>query len=155
MCAIVANNCSKVGIVCDATDAFFKMLVPRNTQIAIGELFAVVLVFRLAPEAFQEGVAISFVDTMGVIHAIVNGVSTQVDLGVLVHGLHRRMAVLKASVWWEYVPSPSNLADGGSRKEGIECKLAKKAGIGLSEIVCPQLPQFSPMSHPTFWDAWW
>ena len=143
MRAIVANRCGKVGIVCDATDEFFSSLVPRSTQIAIGELFAVILAFRLAPGAFQEGVAISFVDNMGVIHAIVNGASTQVDLGAFVHGLHRRMAVLKASVWWEYVPSPSNLADGGSRKEGIECRLAKRAGISLSQMPCPALPHFS------------
>ena len=155
MCAIVANNCNRVGIVCDATDVFFRSLVPRSTQIAIGELFAVILAFRLAPEAFSEGVAISFVDNMGVIHAIVNGASTQVDLGALVHGLHRRMALLKASVWWEYVPSPSNIADGGSRIEGIECKLAKEAGISLSLMPCPVLPQFFPMSHPVVWDSWW
>ena len=69
MCAIVANNCGRIGIVCDATREFFSSLVPRSTQIAIGELFAVVLVFRLAPEAFKEGVAIPFTDNLGVIHA--------------------------------------------------------------------------------------
>ena len=63
--------------------------------------------------------------------------------------------MLKASVWWEYVPSPSNLADGGSRKEGIECKLAEDAGIGLSNVLCPVLPFGFPMSHPALWDSWW
>ena len=97
----------------------------------------------------------SFVDNMGVIHAIVNGASSQLDLGALVQGLHRKMAILKAAVWWEYVPSPSNIADGGSRKEGVACSLAKAAGISLSEVPCPMLPLGFPMSHPAVWDDWW
>ena len=91
---------------------------------------------------------------MGVIHTIVNGASSQIDLGSLVLGLHRRMALLKASAWWEYVPNPSNISDGGSRV-GVTCPLAKEAGINLSQVDCKILPFGFPMSHPLTWDDWW
>ena len=38
MCGILANNCQRCGIVCDAFSDFFRALVPRSTHIAIGEL---------------------------------------------------------------------------------------------------------------------
>ena len=154
MCAIVCNNSSKCGVVCDASSAFFDALCPRATQIMAGELFAVILAFAFFPEAFRNASAINFVDNIGVIHNIVNGASSQLDLGSMVLGLHRRLALLKVSIWWEYVPSPSNISDGGSRV-GITCPLAKEAGISLKQVPCSILPHGFPFSHPVVWDEWW
>ena len=155
MCAVVTNNRSKVGVACDATPSFPGHLCPRLTQIAVGKIFAVMLAFKFALEAFRECSSISFIDNLGVLHTIVNGTSPQLDLGAFAQGLHFKLAQLKADVWWEYVPSPSNIADGGSRKEGVNCPLAATAGIKLAEIACPTLPEGFPMSHPLAWNQWW
>ena len=57
-------------------------------------------------------------------------------------------------VWFEYVPSNSNIADGGSR-QGVTDPVAKAAGFALSEgawpAAWPDLHQYSPAS----WRAWW
>ena len=45
MCAIVANNSSKRGVVLDAPGWFFEYFEPRLSQISVGELFAVMLFF--------------------------------------------------------------------------------------------------------------
>ena len=155
MCAIVANDSARVGVVCDATPSLFAALAPRLTQIAVGEMLAVLLAFKFAAEAFRECSSISFIDNLGVLHTIVNGTSPQLDLGAFAQGLHFKLAQLNAVVWWEYVPSPSNIADGGSRKEGVNCPLAAAAGIKLVEIACPELPLAFPRSHPLAWEQWW
>ena len=154
MCAIVANDSSRVGIVVDAPLGFFEYFEPRFSHISVGELFAVMIAFYYMADAFKDTSAICYVDNVGVIHTIVNGASSQVDLGALTHGLHFRLAQLRASVWWEYVPSPSNIADGGSRV-GIGCPLAKIAGISLSEVSCAVLPLGFPFCRPSEWSNWW
>ena len=154
ICAIVAIDSSKLGVVMDAPPEFFRYFQPRLSQIAVGELFAVLLAFYYMPEAFQDTSAICYVDNIGVIHTVVNGASSQIDLGALTHGLHFRRAQLKASVWWEYVPSPSNISDGGSRT-GIDCPLAAVAGISLSQVCCDTLPEGFPFCPPRAWLPWW
>ena len=150
MCAIVANNNARVGVVCDATPSLFAALSPRLTQIAIGEIFAVILAFKFASEAFRECSSISFIDNMGVLHTIVNGTSPQLDLGAFAQGLHFKLAQLNAVVWWEYVPSPSNIADGGPRKEDVNCPLAAAAGIKHRVLRCDQLEDIAKRIHYDF-----
>ena len=95
-----------------------------------------------------------FIDNVGVIHMIVNGTSKDVELGAITRALHFRLAVLKSIVWWEYVASPSNIADGGSRV-GISCKLAHEEGISLRTVSFNDLPFGFPFTHPSSWLPWW
>ena len=154
LCTIVANDSSRVGLVCSAPAELFGLLCERKTQIAIGEMLAAIFAFLWFPDVLSNCSAIGFVDNMSVIHTIVNGTSPAVDLGSLSLATHRRLVHLKCRMWWEYVASQSNIAAGGSRV-GIACEVSRAAGITLKEVVFPALPPDFPHTHPLAWDAWW
>ena len=50
---------------------------------------------------------------------------------------HATLLTLEALAWWEYVPSASNAADGGSRT-GYRDALARTLGLPLVHVVFPQ-----------------
>ena len=154
LCTIVANHSSKAGIVCLAPPWLFPLLCERKTQIAVGELFAAFFAFLWFPSVLAESSVVGYVDNMGVIHTVVNGASTAVDLGSISMALHRRTVHLKCRVWWEYVASASNISDGGSRI-GVACEVSRAAGISLREVAFPSLPPLFPLVHPRLWDFWW
>ena len=91
---------------------------------------------------------------MGVLHAIVNGTCDALDLSACVNALHIRMAELNAVSWWEYVPSPSNIADGGSRV-GVDCPSARAMGIPLKIVQLPNFPASFPRVRAVDWEVWW
>ena len=130
------------------------MLCQRATQIAIGELLAVCLAFGCFPHVLKSSSAIAFVDNMSVIHIAVNGAAKHADLSSFTHALHHRIALLNTDVWWEYVPSASNIADGGSRV-GVACDMAAAKNIPLREIPFLMPPASFPMSHPDDWSVFW
>ena len=133
LCAIVATSSAACGVVCDIEAHTFSALTPRTTQIMMGELLGVVLLFRHFPEALRKQSSIAFVDNMGVIHTVVNGASSEADIGAMTVALHRKMSALACTVWWEYVPSASNIADGGSR-DGVSCKMASAFSCTVSFV---------------------
>ena len=97
---------------------------------------------------------IAFVDNMGVIRTIVNGTSSEAGIDSMTVALHRKMSVLACTVWWEYVPSASKIADGGSR-DGVSCKLAEEADICLKQVAFPPFPAQFPLCPPAAWTEWW
>ena len=154
LCTIVANHSSKAGIVCLAPPWLFPLLCKRKIQFVVGEIVAAYFAFLLFPAVLAESSVVGFVDNMGVIHTVVNGASTAVDLGSISTALHRRTVQLKCKVWWEYVASASNISDGGSRT-GVACEVSRAAGISLREVDFPRLPLLFPLVHPRLWDFWW
>ena len=117
-------------------------------------MLAVFLAFKFYPEQLRGHTIVSFVDNMGVIHAVVNGASKAIDLAAFVQALHGRIVHLQVTVWWDYVASKSNIADGGSR-DGATCEMSRKAGISLREVSLPFLPQSFPYTPSQEWSAWW
>ena len=91
---------------------------------------------------------------MGVIHSVVNGISKAPDVSAFIRTLQFRIVELNTTVWWEYVASASNLADGGSR-DGISCQMAAQLGIPLSFVPCPSPPSSFPACLPVDWAQWW
>ena len=120
LCAIVANESAKCGVVCDVPPEFYNFVFQRETHITMGELLAVCRIPRYLADYIKGASNISFIDNMGVIHSIVNGNARVLDLCAFTHALHRKLAKLSADFGWEYVASASNIADGGSRV-GISC----------------------------------
>ena len=133
---------------------FSKSWNQKKTQIVIGEMLAVMAAFLFFPQAFHKTSNICFVDNIGVICSVVKGDSRPADLANLVQALHFRMADLESLVWWEYVPSASNLSDGGSRV-GTACELAEAAGIELVHKDFPNLPKSFPKASPSSFVDWW
>ena len=134
--------------------AFYSLVHERKTHITMGELLAVCLIPKFFSSFIANASNVSFIDNMGVIHSIVNGNARVDDLCAFTHALHRKLTMLKADFWWEYVASASNISDGGSRV-GTECKMAKEVGIHLSLVQFPFPPQNFPHCTPHQWDEWW
>ena len=154
LCAIVANTSARAGVVADVSPEFYHFLEQRETQITVGEMLGVMLAFKHYASVLQSKSVICYGDNMGVIHAIVNGVCKARDVSAFVLALQHKIVSLKCSVWWEYVASASNLADGGSR-DGISCAMAKSLGIPLRNVDCPLPPKGFPVLSPEDWIAWW
>ena len=155
LCASVANSSCRVGAVMTVPEEFFHLLLPRSTQIVVGELLAVCLAFSLYPSVLKEQSVIAFVDNISVIHISVNGAGRQIDTGAFTAALlQRRITKLRTDVWWEYVPSQSNLSDGGSRV-GTACDMAAEARIPLTEVQFVFSPASFPYVSPQDWEDWW
>ena len=123
LCAIVASDGHRSGVVFDVPDSFYISLAPRSSYIAFGELLTVCLIYRHFAEVGRCASIVVFVDNIGVVHMLVNGVSRDLELGAIVSAANFRFAELDAVNWWEYVSSASNPAAGGSRV-GVACPLA-------------------------------
>ena len=117
-------------------------------------MLAVFLALKFFPEELKGQSIISFVDNMGVIHAVVNGASRAIDLAAIVQALHSRIVHLQVTVWWDYVASKSNIADGGSR-DGATCEMSRNAGISSKEVSLPLPPLSFPYTPSQEWRAWW
>ena len=154
LCVIAANGSSRQGVVCDIPAELYPLLDPRKTQIVIGEMLAVCLLFRFYPNQIKSGSNIMFIDNMGVIHSIVNGSSSSIDLCAFASALQRRCTALDSVNWWEYVASASNISDGGSRV-GTTCEMTARANIHLSSIEFKMPPPTFPWCRPRDWNDWW
>ena len=152
MSTIIANSSRAVGVVFDADEELFARLVPRSTQIAAGEMIALMAQFAFFAEELKGTETIAFCDNLGVVFCAVKGDSSAIDLACMSRALCMRMLALEVTVWFEYVESEANIADGGSRC-GVECPVSRKAGIHLREVPCPKLP--SAWNHKADWSDFW
>jgi hypothetical protein len=155
MCAIVVHGAFREGVVVDAPTWLFESLKIRASQIAVGELLGVVLAVSYFGHVMRDKSANFFIDNLGVLYAIVNGVSKDLDLGTTIHALHLRMTELRSICWCEHVSSWSNLADGGSRTEGALDPIAISLGIRLRKAEMPELPIAFPRVEITSWVSFW
>ena len=64
LCAIVANDSSRAGVVADVPLEFYSFLEQRETQITMGELLGVCLAFKHFPEALKASSAIVYGDNI-------------------------------------------------------------------------------------------
>ena len=73
-----------------------------------------------------------FFDNTAALAAMTKANSRDVDLDQSSYIAHSALAVMQCRVWWEYVQSDSNWADGPSR-DGISCEFCRRAGFRLRE----------------------
>ena len=71
LCAIIVT--ARIGIVTDAPASFFCDLKRRSTQIAIGELVAVLVALITLGSELSASTTSFFIDNLGVISALVKG----------------------------------------------------------------------------------
>ena len=129
--------------------------VPLSNRVpSLPALMRYCLLSRCFPLTLRGTSSIVYVGNMGVIHTPVNGASRALNMDTFTPTLHLRMAEFACVVWWEYVPCPSNIADGGSRV-GISCDLTRSAGISLRQVSFNLWPVSSPHAAPQVWAAWW
>ena len=154
ICAIMNMDGFSNGFVCVVPAKDYELFMPRKTHIAIGELFGVMLAIRHFADQLSSADAIFFIDNMSVIYALANGTAKVPDLGSPTFATNLRLSELQTQAWFEYVPSWSNLADGGSR-DGIKDQMAKDVNCGLEWTHSIALPSSFPWSMPCEWQKSW
>ena len=114
----------------------------RERKTYIGHLEAAVIsspYFSLPSEWFDGSVVSHYVDNQGALYCAISGRSADPDMNRLVFLAHMRIAQLGARVWFDYVPSASNVADLPTRLD--DAAFARLLRLG----------RFVPMHLPPEW----
>ncbi|KAL1510245.1 hypothetical protein AB1Y20_006569 [Prymnesium parvum] len=86
----------------------------RVQQTYIGQLevaAALAPYWSLPPSIFRERAVSHYIDNQGALYSMIRGRSSDEGSNRLVFLARLRMHVLRADVWFDYVPSASNIAD--------------------------------------------
>ena len=142
------------GCVFDVPPQFSNVLKERKNQIAIMEALGPVLALMFEPEMLSNCLASFWIDNLSALSGIVPGNSTAADLGSIAFGVHLCLAKRAVRAWWDYVPSASNIADGGSR-EGVSDPVAAAAGISLRQVDFPMSLSELIYAKPAAWALHW
>ena len=86
----------------------------KERQTYIGQLEAVVCAspcMSLPESYFRNRTVLHYVDNQGALYSLINGRSNDFDMNRIVFVTLMRHTYLSCNVWFEYVPSASNIAD--------------------------------------------
>ena len=137
LCWWVYPNCAVLfGHVCHEPPSFWKLCQQRETQIVMAEILAALLPVPLHPSLCVNAAVTAHVDSIAALAYLVQGNSKSADLAHAAMIYHCILAASQASAWFEWVPSLSNPADGGSRV-GTPCRLQKYSSQNGSTNGCP------------------
>ena len=151
LCYIFVDGNSGIatGGTCRIPAWFLETLPERGSQILVAELVAPMVMIYYEKEAFTNVSGVAFIDNMAALCALASGSSKVADVDALSYAVRLWSLKLACDLWWEYVPSPSNIADGGSRA-GVTDEVAAAAGITLREVTFPPFPIWSTASPETW-----
>jgi hypothetical protein len=119
------------GRVYDIPHAFWAKFLPRISHITAAEALAIIMFLKDSGEMTRDASFLFFIDNLSALCGFVNGYSKSDDLSSMYLGTNLKLSDDRCDAWWEWVPSSSNIADGGSRI-GITDAVAAEAGITLS-----------------------
>ena len=97
-----------------------RALLPRRTQINVFELLAVLMALESYGPVLSGCRVVCFVDNKAALGMLVKGWSRADDANAIAAQCWWTMAALGIEIFWEYVPSKLNLADGPSRSKAEE-----------------------------------
>ena len=112
-----------------STTWWLQLDVPLELLAAAG------LMFTFA-EAFLDRDVIFFIDNQAVCAALCKGASRSDDIQAFTTAFHTMVAKLHARIWFEWVPSQANPADGLSRQ-------GSSAFVARSEVHHLRLPAWA------------
>ena len=112
---LVVEGDQRKALVADVPEALCKRWSVRKQYIDLVEQSAVVMAIINRPEWFRGAEVIWFIDNSVALSGLVKGANQGVDMDKGCAVVHLALAMLKASVWFEYVESDSNWSDGASR----------------------------------------
>ena len=101
-------------------------------KFVMAEILAALLPVLLHPSLCVNAAVTTHVDSVAALASLVRGNSKSTDLAHTAMIYHCIPAASQASAWFEWVPSLSNPADGGSRV-GTQCRLAAEMSMPLTE----------------------
>ena len=124
---------------------YFSLFSPHmKTYIMQGEGVGAVAPLFTLPALFRGRSVVQFQDNTGALSALIHGYASKPDMSRIVNVFHLAQFVLRARVWFEWVPSAANLADLPSRLEyGRFFRI-----IPGSVWVDTRLPSFDEWSMP-------
>eukprot|EP00435_Cladocopium_sp_Y103_P000858 s5581_g1.t1 len=111
---------------------------PRAQQIYPGETLAAVVVPALYPDVLTNQDCIWFIDNEASAAALIRASTSESDVLVLVQQAHLQFNELNLRVWFEWVDTESNPADGLSR-DGLRDPWTLSQGWQLQEFPFPPL----------------
>ena len=91
------------------------VLIPSKQQIAQWELMQVLTALLAYPEWFRGRAGVWWINNVPALIALVKGKSGADDMDRTTMMIHLLMYTLQCDIYFEYVPSDSNWADGISR----------------------------------------
>ena len=134
---IFAEGRAAFGEVCFVPPKFLHRCQTRESYIAVAELLAasapLIRHLSLVVGAFVT----SHLDSMTAIFSLVKGNSKAWDLASLSMVYHALLTSARVNAWFEWVPTASNPADGGSRV-GVSCSVARALDIPLNVVPFPE-----------------
>ena len=123
----------------------------RKTYIAELETLAAISVYTTYPDLFKGRKVNHFIDNTVALSALVHGYSGKPDLAKSVNVFYLQMLSLRASVYFEYVPSKANIADLPSRRDYTQLWLELAGlpqGPAADALIVPSVARWSrPLSE--------
>ena len=134
---------------------FLQLVLERKTQIYAAEAIAPLAAALLTPQLLQ-GDVVWFCDNEAAVSSLIRGGSRAEDVGALAAAANLRAAELGIRIWFEWVDTTSNPADGLSR-DGVRDAWTRAQGWQVQEVPEVDLAVISAyLASPpasTFWPA--
>ena len=118
---------------------FPEAMLENGNPIAQCEAAAVVVMLLACLDVIVDRDVLLFVDNTSALHCFVKGLSRNGGLARSVQVGHLLSLHVRARVWFEYVPSVQNWADGVSR-QGVDDPWAKEHAFPVRHLVVPIWP---------------
>ena len=119
---------------------FLSALFPRKTQIMAAEAVAVLTALVLTPQALANRELVWFIDDESALSSLIRGSSKAEDVGHVAACTQLAMLEHSCAVWYEWIDSAPNPADGFSR-DVIKDKWTLEQGWEIQEIPPEAFPQ--------------
>ena len=113
----------------------------KERRTYIGQLEAVVaaaLYCSLPGKWFQGRPVTHYIDNQGALYALINGRSDDVDINRIVFITRMKLLRLECDVWFDYVPSASNVADLPTRLDDDAMRRLHALGRRVDMTLPPQ-----------------
>ena len=119
----------------------------RKTYIAELETLAAVSVYNTYSDLVQGRKVLHFIDNTVALSSLVHGYSGKPSLAKMVNIFYLQMIGLRASVFFDYVPSKANIADLPSRREYAKLLLELRGltihGASPDRLLVPSVAEWS------------
>ena len=112
---LVIEGDQRKALVAEVPEVLRTVWSVRKQYIDLVEQSAVVMAIINEPEWFRGAEAIWFMNNSVALSGLVKGANQGADMDRGCAVVHLALAMLKASVWFEYIESNSNWSDGASR----------------------------------------
>ena len=104
-----------------------KRFLKRDNQVVVAELAAVLVALRVMRDELRGRDVVFFVDAEAVEAALVKGTSSASDLSSLIDDIWRSAVEAGVAIYFDRVPTDSNIADQPSR--GFVAELARRGAV--------------------------